>query len=71
MFLDISKNWINLQSVINLNNKTNYLKTYNAMCTVNNNKFTDIKNTIGAFILLEILEMFWFIKLWKFCFHNS
>ena len=47
-FFDISKNWINLQSLINLNNKTNYLKTHNAMCTVNNNKFTDINNTIGA-----------------------
>ena len=47
-FLDLSKNWINLQYFINLNNKTNYLKTHNAMCTVNNNKFTDIKNTKGA-----------------------
>ena len=47
-FFDISKNWINLQSLINLNNRTNYLKTHNAMCTVNNNKFTDIKNTKGA-----------------------
>ncbi len=47
-FFDISKNWINLQSLINLNNKTNYLKTHNAMCTINNNKFTDINNTIGA-----------------------
>ena len=47
-FFDISKNWINLQSLINLNNKTNYLKTHNAMCTINNNKFTDINNTVGA-----------------------
>ena len=47
-FFDISKNWINLQSLINLNNKTNYLKTHNAMCTINNNKFTDINNTLGA-----------------------
>ena len=47
-FFDISKNWINLQSLINLNNKTNYLKTHNAMCTINNNKFTDMNNTLGA-----------------------
>ena len=47
-FFEISKNWINLQSLINLNNKTNFLKTHNAMCTVNNNKFTDIHNTLGA-----------------------
>ena len=39
-FFDLSKNWINLQSLINLNNKTNYLKTHNSMCTINNYKFT-------------------------------
>ena len=47
-FLEISKNWINLQSLINLNNKTNFLKTHNAMCTINNNKFTDTHNTLGV-----------------------
>tara|TARA_B100000989_G_scaffold29020_1_gene18647 strand:+ start:994 stop:1827 length:834 start_codon:yes stop_codon:yes gene_type:complete len=47
-FFEISKNWINLQSLINLNNKTNFLKTHNAMCTINNNKFTDTHNTLGA-----------------------
>ena len=47
-FNDIAKNWINLQSLINLNNKINYLKTHNAMCTINNHKFTNIENTLGA-----------------------
>ena len=43
-FFDLSKNWVNLQSLINLNNKTNYLKTHNAMCTINNHKFTNMLN---------------------------
>ena len=52
-FLDLSKNWINLQSSINLNNKTNYVKTHNAMCTVNNYKFTDLHNTLGAIYIVR------------------
>ncbi len=52
-FHDISKNWINLQSLINLNNKTNYLKTHNAMCTINNSKFTDVHNTLGAIYIVR------------------
>ena len=52
-FFDISKNWINLQSLINLNNKVNYLKTHNAMCTINNSKFTDIHNTLGAIYIVR------------------
>ena len=52
-FYEISKNWINLQSLINLNDKTNYLKTHNAMCTINNNKFTDVHNTLGAIYIVR------------------
>ena len=40
-FSDIAKNWINMQSLINLNNKNNYIKTHNAMCSINNYEFTD------------------------------
>ena len=40
-FFEISKNWITIQDRINLNNKLNILKTHNAMCTVNKNKFTN------------------------------
>ncbi len=47
-FNDIAKNWVSLQSSINLNNKINYLKTHNAMCTINNHKFTNIENTLGG-----------------------
>ena len=52
-FFDLSKNWVNLQSLINLNNKTNYLKTHNAMCTINNHKFTNIENTLGAIYIVR------------------
>ena len=52
-FFDLSKNWINLQSLINLNNKTNYLKTHNSMCTINNYKFTNVQNTLGAIYIVR------------------
>ena len=52
-FSDISKNWINMQLMINLNNKINYLKTHNAMCTVNNYKFTNLENTLGAIYIVR------------------
>ena len=45
-FADIAKNWVNMQSLINLNNKTNYIKTHNAMCSINNYDFTNNKNTV-------------------------
>ena len=47
-FEEIVKNWETMQDYINLNNKTNYVKTHNAMCTINNNKFTDTHNTLGV-----------------------
>ena len=52
-FYEITKNWITLQDSINLNNKTNFLKTHNAMCTINNNKFTNKNNTLGAIYLVR------------------
>ena len=32
-FEEIAKNWENMQNYINLNNKTNFLKTHSSMCT--------------------------------------
>ena len=52
-FFDLSKNWVNMQSLINLNNQTNYLKTHNAMCTINSHKFTNIQNTLGAIYIVR------------------
>ena len=52
-FADIAKNWVNMQSLINLNNKTNYIKTHNAMCSINDYNFTDNKNTLGAIYIVR------------------
>ena len=52
-FSDIAKNWVNMQSLINLNNKTNYTKTHNAMCSINNYDFTDNENTLGAIYIVR------------------
>ena len=52
-FEDIAKNWIEMQTLINLNNKTNYLKTHNAMCSINNYQFTNNQNTIGAIYIVR------------------
>ena len=35
----ISKNWIPNQELINRDKKIHFLKTHNALCTINNNKF--------------------------------
>ena len=50
---EIASNWINMQEFINLKNDTTYLKTHNAMCTVNNYSFTNKKNTIGFIYLVR------------------
>ena len=52
-FSDIYKNWLNMQLMINLNNKINYLKTHNAMCTINKHKFTNVENTLGAIYIVR------------------
>lgn len=52
-FEEIAKNWEAMQDYINLNNKTNYVKTHNAMCTVGSFKFTTPRNTKGAIYLVR------------------
>jgi len=52
-FDEIVKNWETMQDYINLNNKTNYVKTHNAMCTVGSYKFTTPRNTKGAIYLVR------------------
>ena len=52
-FHNIVKNWIPMQDFINLNNKTNFLKTHNAMCTINNYPFTNSINTLGAIYIVR------------------
>ena len=45
---DTSKFWIKAQEKINLNNKLNFFKTHNILGSINNNNFTNKKNTAGA-----------------------
>ena len=52
-FEEIVKNWINMQEFINLKQEFTYLKTHNAMCTINNYPFTNKKNTIGVIYLVR------------------
>ena len=52
-FLNIVENWVSMQERINLNNKVNFLKTHNAMCTINKNKFTNKENTLGAIYIVR------------------
>ena len=52
-FEQIVKSWEPMQDYINLNNKTNFLKTHNAMCTINSYKFTTNKNTKGAIYIVR------------------
>jgi len=52
-FTDIASNWINMQEFINLKNEFTYLKTHNAMCTINNYPFTNSRNTSGVIYLVR------------------
>ena len=52
-FINIVNNWDLLQTDLNLKIQTNYLKTHNALCTINNSKFTNKDQTIGAIYLVR------------------
>ena len=52
-FEEIVKNWEAMQDYINLNNKTNYIKTHNAMVTVGSYKFTTTRNTKGIIYIVR------------------
>jgi len=45
---EVYKNWLNVQSYINLDNKIKFLKTHHANCSVKNYKLFDDINTLGA-----------------------
>ena len=47
---DTSKFWIKAQEKINLNNKLNFFKTHNILGSINNNNFTNKKNTVGCYL---------------------
>ena len=45
---EVYKNWINAQNFLNLDKKIKFLKTHHVNCIIDNYKFTDDNNTIGA-----------------------
>ena len=52
-FSEVVKNWELMQDFINLNNKTNFVKTHNSMCTIGPYKFTSSRNTLGGIYLIR------------------
>ena len=48
-----SKYWLQEQERINKDNKLRFFKTHNALCKIDNNQFTDEKNTIGAIYIIR------------------
>ena len=53
MVTDTSKFWIKAQEKINFNNKLNFFKTHNILGSINNNIFTNKKNTVGAIYIVR------------------
>ncbi len=49
----VSRNWILNQEIINKDQKIHFLKTHNALCTINGNKFTDKNNTAAAIYIVR------------------
>ena len=45
---EIYRNWINVQDFLNLDKKVKFLKTHQVNCIIDNCKFTNDDNTIGA-----------------------
>ena len=52
-FEEIAKNWEAMQDYINLNNRTNFIKTHSAMCKVGPYKFTTSRNTKGGIYMVR------------------
>jgi len=50
---EVSKFWIKAQDKINENKKLKFVKTHNANSCINNNYFTDKKNTTGAIYIVR------------------
>ena len=53
-FKNMAKHWVQMQEYLNLSTKGNiFVKTHNAMCTINGNKFTNKQNSLGAIYLVR------------------
>ena len=56
-FNNLSKKWISMQEYLNLMNKIIFLKTHNAMCTINGNSFTNSQQSLGGIYLVRDQEI--------------
>ena len=52
-FIDLVNYWNNFQSQIIKNNNYTFLKTHNALCTVNGKSFTSLKNSLGLIYIIR------------------
>ena len=50
---EAAQDWVTAQQVINLDNKIHFMKTHNAMCTINGNPFTNKENSLGAIYIVR------------------
>ena len=50
---DTSKFWISAQDKINQDKKFRFFKTHNVLGSINGNKFTDLKNTVGCVYIIR------------------
>ena len=50
---DTSKFWISSQKIINEDKKFKFFKTHNVLGAINNNEFTDKKNTVGCIYIVR------------------
>ena len=48
-----SSYWINAQERINSDKKIRFFKTHNSLCAINNNNFTNNKNTLGSIYIVR------------------
>ena len=50
---DTSKFWISAQDKINQDKKFRFFKTHNVLGSINGNKFTDLRNTVGCVYIIR------------------
>jgi len=50
---DTTKYWLKEQKKMNQSNNITFLKTHNALCKINGNKFTNNENTLGAIYIIR------------------
>ena len=50
---DVIKNYIRVQESINKKNSVQFLKTHSYLFNIDNNQFTDLKNTLGAIYIVR------------------